>query len=66
MICSPIQIQQERSYQEPLHQTADHLFEVFDHDLIVKYDGLGVLNVPQGGYIKHHAAHVIGVATDLC
>ena len=40
-------------------------FKVFDCDVIVQDDGLGLLDVTQGGHIKHHAAHVVGVTPNL-
>ena len=41
------------------------LLQVLDNDLIVQDDGLGILDVAQGGDIEHHAAHVVGVAANL-
>ena len=39
--------------------------EVLDRDLVVKDDGLSVLNVTERGDIKHHSVHVIGVTSNL-
>ena len=39
--------------------------QVPDGDVIVKDDGLCLLDVAQGGDIKHHAAHVVGVTSNL-
>ncbi len=40
--------------------------EVSDEYLIVEYDGLcGCLYVSEGGHLKHHSAHVVGVAAHL-
>ena len=33
--------------------------------LIIECDGLGLLDIAQGGHIKHHPVHIVGVTSDL-
>ena len=41
------------------------LSEIPDFHIIVKDDGLGVLDVAKGGDIKHHPFIVVGIASNL-
>ena len=36
-----------------------------DEDPVVKYEWLALLDVAQGGHVKHHPVHVVGVAAHL-
>lgn len=33
--------------------------------LVIECDGLGLLDITQGGHIKQHPVHIIGITSDL-